>query len=581
MAPPSLPRPSRFWPALLTALAIGLGYVLSLELRNPRLVLSWHGFVHVAIAERFPSSGLVPENPFYAGQPLAYYWVYQWIGAGLGRLLGISPLGAFQLIGLLSLVVLILAGIRAGQRYGRSAWAGALIAAFALVGANPAGPLLVAVRSVTQHPPLLQWSDGPGSSQAAVSDVAADQMMSRPLLPALYFGGDWRSGQNIVWFFDISSRAPALAALLLLLLVLPAAGSGAGAWVGALVATLAVTALNPIVGLAVAGALAGSLCLLALWRAWPRREWAPLRQALLLGCVIGAGAAMALPTFAHLLGHGGAGGISTPAAMLQKVVMTAMLFCLLGPLALLGALRVRGPEALAVRAMALTGAGLAGLAILVRLAEGNQHNLVNAAQVLLAIPAVLGLLPRDGDAGIAPEAVRRRLTIAGLLLLPMAAGTWLAFDGRPALPLARGGGALARTPPTDPVAALERWVRDSTPASAVLVADPDTALKMACNVSELPALTGRVLYTDQPHYLSDPYPDAAERRTTARNALRGALGAEDRSRLASLARPLYLVSREADRDGQALTAAYGPARFRAGPVGVWRIDLGAVRPSGI
>jgi uncharacterized membrane protein YjjB (DUF3815 family) len=57
------PAPRRFWVGLLVATTGWLAYILSLELLNPRLVPSWHGFLHTAIVRRFPSPGLIPENP--------------------------------------------------------------------------------------------------------------------------------------------------------------------------------------------------------------------------------------------------------------------------------------------------------------------------------------------------------------------------------------------------------------------------------------------------------------------------------------------------------------------------------------
>ena len=70
--PEPQPASRRFWVGVLVATAGWLAYILSLELLNPRLVPSWHGFLHTAIVRRFPSPGLIPENPFFAGEPLKY-----------------------------------------------------------------------------------------------------------------------------------------------------------------------------------------------------------------------------------------------------------------------------------------------------------------------------------------------------------------------------------------------------------------------------------------------------------------------------------------------------------------------------
>jgi hypothetical protein len=118
--PPPLDPARRFWVGLLLAIAGWLGYILSLEILNPRLVPSWHGFLHTAITRRFPAPGLIPENPFFAGEPLKYYWFFHWMGAGVSRALGVDPLTALRLLVLLGLVLLTLAAGLIGRRLYRS-----------------------------------------------------------------------------------------------------------------------------------------------------------------------------------------------------------------------------------------------------------------------------------------------------------------------------------------------------------------------------------------------------------------------------------------------------------------------------
>ena len=80
-----------FWPLVTVTTIAWVVLVLWQVFANPRLLASWHGFLHAGIASRFPSNTWVPENPFFAGEVVAYYWVYQWFGyvvsveEGVGR----------------------------------------------------------------------------------------------------------------------------------------------------------------------------------------------------------------------------------------------------------------------------------------------------------------------------------------------------------------------------------------------------------------------------------------------------------------------------------------------------------------
>src|SRR5215510_5864386 len=93
-------KTKRFWPWVLLAVLGWLGYVLSLEIRNPRLVASWHGFLHTAIANRYPGPAWTPENPFFAGESLRYYWVFHRLGSGLAHGIGVDPLTGLRILAL-------------------------------------------------------------------------------------------------------------------------------------------------------------------------------------------------------------------------------------------------------------------------------------------------------------------------------------------------------------------------------------------------------------------------------------------------------------------------------------------------
>ena len=83
------------------ALAILVGFVLWAG--GDVVRTSYHGYLHATIGEAVRAEGLLPENPYHAGEALRYYTLYPWLGAWLGAL-GIGTMAAFawlQVIGAL------------------------------------------------------------------------------------------------------------------------------------------------------------------------------------------------------------------------------------------------------------------------------------------------------------------------------------------------------------------------------------------------------------------------------------------------------------------------------------------------
>jgi hypothetical protein len=552
------------WRVALPTAAGWLLIVAAIEWRNPRLVPAWHGFLHAAIATRFPSPTLVPENPFFAGEPLPYYWVYHAMGAGLARLIGLGELAALQLMAFASLAILVTFAVDLGRRLVGSPAAGVLIGCLALVGANPLGPLIAGSHAVLRHDDLVSARGPATPGTAFVDDAQADAMMSRPLLGALYFGTDWRSGQNLVWFWDISSRGPALAALMWMLWLL-----ARGARPLALMASgLVVTALSPVIGVPVTPIVCAWLVIvwIGLGRTSTGTRWT---SAVAAGGALAAGTLLAVPTFSHLFHYAGAASISPPGSMLLKTTYLTLNFGALAALALWSSLYAPTERRPLMRAVTGAGITLLGSAVLLGLTEGNEHNLANAAAVLLAVPA--GLAPWYGLRGL-PVTERRSRSVAlivALACLPMTAATLTAFDGRPALPFSYVTN-LERLPAEKPVARLEAWIRRTTPGDAVLVMDPDRPVKMSGNASELPAFTGRTLFVDQANYLTRPYRTFMARTRVARTMIRGEAlrDAADRDLLLALDRPILVISTDVLRRA-ALEERYGPPVFVADFVSVF------------
>ena len=534
--------------ALLAAAPVAVA--AAIVLGSSRSLVSWHGFVHTAIAAQFPSASLPPENPFFAGEPLPYYWVHQALAAGVARAFGMDALHALVALTLASLALLMFGAVRLGERHYGSASAGLLIGWLALAGLNPAGPAIAVAKAMKQGIPLLDFPLEPVET-VFVSNESADLFMTHPLLGAQYVSADWRRGQNLMWFLDNSSRGPALALLLplsALFLARPRPGVlAASTALGGIAA-----ALNPLVGLAGVGALFAGACTVAITVGSSRlRAFFPLSDGG-AGVSVGAsallGALLAGPTYVQFLtATGEPAALSLGAAFVHKAASMAASFIVLA-------------------ALALGGLALAAAVPVIGLAEGNEHNLANAAGVLLAVPA-LGFAAERGLSSAAGA-------VLFALFLPVTVCTLASFSGRPSLPIASEHGQLERTPEQDPLARLYAFIRSETPRSAVFVVDPARPVKMATNVSELPAFTGRALYVDQPSYLTTPYAAFAE-RTRLAAALTAGQPLDDAGRAAflHLARPVYLLSHAGDDEFLAarLTSHYGPPRFAAGFVALYAL----------
>ena len=548
-APPvavAVPAARSSWRPALWFLVAALGAIAAIQYTNPRILGAWHGFVHSAIANRFDVLSFPPENPFFAGEPLPYYWFYQFAGYCVSLALGLDLLHTFQLFSTLSLGVFIVASAAIGRIYSRSKFAGPAIALLALAGINPLGPVIAAAKHVLRGVPVVEHRTGPIET-VFVTDQTADNLMTHPLLPAMYMGADWRHGQNMVWFFDISSRAPALAMLMVLLYLMADSSGGRRRYTALIMASAVLTALSPVIGLSVAAAL--GVAAVAVVASGERLNFTPV--ALTAACV--AGAILAAPTYYHMFsGLGGGSGMSLFGKGLAPLSVVAANALLIAPLAVAGARRI---GAMAVIAPAV----LFVVVVAVHLPEGNEHNLANAAYCLLAIPAGVALA----------AAPRRWAALALLAIVPVTAATLFAFATRPPMPLATSGRLLVRTPAGGDLQRFYEWARRATPRDSVFIADPQSPVKMSGNVSELPAFTGRTLFTDTPNYLTSPNREAALRAQWASQIVRGeAPTAGQRDYLARLRRPIYIVNyKPGNEDGMA--RLYGPPVFHRGMVSVY------------
>ncbi len=549
-----------------------------------RTRLSAHGLLHVAIAQSCANRATEPtlwpdppENPLFAGTPLPYYYFFHEVALDAASLTGAPLIDAFEWIALVAAAAVVLIGGALGRVLLRSELAGVALSFLLFAGAHPFGPLVLLAR---------WWKHGAALFTKAGFCADGDYLwgLCHPALGAMRIGDPFATlGPLASYFVNLTARPAALAALLacVLMVVLAALRPGRLALAGVASASALCTLFSPITGLAGGAALAFGL----FGAAWQERRqpncWFPLRRALALGMALVAGCLASSPWWLHLFGRGDAGG----ALRLQTTRLLGMAASggLLFVAAWFGAKRAGGAPRTLMNALLLASLPLLLATGCLALPVGNEDNFFHAACVLLSVPAAGFVLPRPRgvmDALAVPRQTRRRALLLFAAFAPTLAIVLWSYRGRAPLPLVLIDGRLERegdgTREGDAEAQLLRWVRDGTPRDAVVVRDAGLRGRMATgNTSELPALTGRALFTDYAtHYLVAANPEAPHRAALTRALLAGGpIPIEEESALAAFSRPLFLVADEVDATREAtLVARYGKPVFEAGAIRafLWR-----------
>ena len=104
------------WIALGTGAAIAVGLLIVPFAANSFQAVAWDASLHAAIVSRTLDGVVPPDSPMMAGQPVNYYWLFHFYSAVLLRITGWSVYQVFAVLNVHALVLFILAGYRLASR---------------------------------------------------------------------------------------------------------------------------------------------------------------------------------------------------------------------------------------------------------------------------------------------------------------------------------------------------------------------------------------------------------------------------------------------------------------------------------
>lgn len=422
---------------------------------NDLLPLRSDGWFHAAVVAQIAQRGVPPEDPYFAGLRLLYFWgSHAWAAGWLALVPTLqpwTPLLALNLSGAFA-VVLGVAAVAQRLRANAEAVAGACL--LALLGYSPFAWGLIVGRAFTGD--VRGWADIVHQAGHGIDPVLAT-MATGQLHGSLAFFGD---KYLVLTPFGMGLALLALSvAAALALLERPGARAGF-----ALAACVAATLfVHTVVGYALL-LLCATWCVIAVVRGvtGDHERLAALFPIAL--AVLGAIAVLSPYLVEITLGKRGQLSIGLGRKALYSFVVGGAFYIPAGFAWLASRVR-RGRESLAPIALLVPALLVAGMALALRLPENNQSKFLNLLFLLLAAPAALGLQA-------ALDRIGRPLAWLALGFLACAAlpnlglAIW-GFTGERGL----GMHAWRATPAQREACA---WVRAHTPADAAL-GDPIVA----------------------------------------------------------------------------------------------------------
>lgn len=514
------------WTALVAALLIG----------NPWLPPRSDGWFHAAVTLQVAERGVPPEDPYFAGLRLLYFWGYHawaalWVAIAPALTVW-TPLIVLNLTGAMAVVLgVCLLARRLGAR-ARGLWAAAAVAT---LGYAPFAWVWIGARAFTGD--VTGWEEVRRMVTMGVSP-ALQMMSSGTLHSSMAFFGDK--------FLVLTPFALGLAQFTLVLLALLdlLARPGRREQVALGLAVAAALFIHSVVGWS-AALMAGGWWWWALWRA--RRPEAPERATLVPLIVVFAAVVVALSPYLAVTTLGKhqalASGFSTRAFVTW---LFAGLLVVPAGMAWLwrSRSRVAGARELLVFAILLTAAGLS-----LSLPGQNQSKFFNLLFLLLAAPAGSGLVELlERARGRARAAL---VAVLALGVVPTCAAALWAFGTE------RGQFAHAWEHPAPGERDAMRWAELHTPRDAVFV-DPDLSLDLPVGARRS-VMTGGEAWERNWGY---PRPALdARRRASAELGALSVPAPEVSAFLTRLGRPVFVTLRRrtaapAGRWGGQLTVAH-------------------------
>lgn len=521
-------------PAIALALLATALVVWPLATSN-RVRTSIHGMLHSAILFGALEGGVPPTNPFFAGEPLRYYWTWHLAVAAPVELSGADPTIVFAAgNGAACLVFALLLGHLAlylGTRYlgAKGPRVAALGVLLGLVSLNPLGAYVFS-----------QQADELGAKFSPLASLASGDDVIR-YIQALALGKDDRITATLTKFFNVSSFPIALALL-------------AAAWLftartidrpnrSNVVITILVVgggiALSPLSGLTggLAIGVAGGIALLVA-RADPDARRNVFLTLLTL--LLAVAAATPFVLFSGGDDSGSVRFLATAGKLREHLLAIAPAALLALPSLLLAARRDRAGTMLA-----LAGLALLPLGICLNFPVNSEYKMVREAAPLLGVFAAVTL-----EWMFARRRLATSLGACALLIffLPTNVIAWNAyrFSARAELPFRFANGTFELDATTHPIEEVYAWIRANTEANAALLDDQEVVRHFAgpFHGAEAPALAQRAVFCDMLGYMNDYEPDFRA-RFSAQQALysgRG-LSPEEVRRFDGIGVPLYAIVR--------------------------------------
>ncbi|HVP37843.1 MAG TPA: hypothetical protein VMS93_01550 [Candidatus Saccharimonadales bacterium] len=501
-----------------------LPLVLLPPLLNSYLLERSDAWFHAAVTFQVRNLPLPPQDPYYAGLPLQYFWFFHLILAAYDSVARMAPFTAMWLFNS-AYFAIALAGAytlarRAGASHAEAQWAPWLLA----LGANPFGWGWILVRLWRGH---WHWGDAVGRF---LPDHSLSLLTWRYASNPLAFSMDkflvgtafsWGLAMFVWWCVSLADYTPA------------------GRWrEAALLGGLSAAILlaHPIVGMTVYVGAAVTLGL--AWLVSPSR--AGLARAVVLGLFMAAGLAVVYP-YLRAITQGKSGGglpqFSVNGPMMWTTAWVAGVLLVLAARGVRTAWRAGVPGRVVLLLTAMTvGMGCS----LYYDAGHNEGKFLHLGLLLLAALAAAPL--RRLALGWLPAQPALRVALLACVFVPTPAfqlGSLLVSHGRSAFePL---------PPPPGPAQVrVYRWIRDHTPSDAVLLVRPGSV--QAPVRAQRAQVWSQTAYAAAWHY---PPAEMDARRRAVDAAFGAGLGPAEQRFLAALHRPVYRLSPAGDAPPQA------------------------------